>query len=272
MVFRYKLGMNFFFRLCAFDLGRVMRVDVPTIDRDWLDYARILIATSSLEVIIATTDVLIDDVLVTIKVVEEWGFSLGEDACLSEEESTGDVNENVEDIGDSGVINDMRDGDLVDNLVNDISEDVLATERVEKNLEEVEGEQLSVKNMEPASVFMPLPTGVPKHCNEEEDFTGPKVDGQVSEKQIPCTCTHSCPPSRDRSMIAGPWSLEWLRDYNHEDAGVIFSASKESKKNPSLSQRQHGKNKDVQMPKKKVDGVQRHPGGCLKKVARLPYG
>ncbi|GAU45490.1 hypothetical protein TSUD_191100 [Trifolium subterraneum] len=32
--------------------------------------------------------------------------------------------------------------------------------------------------------------------------------------------TKSCPPSANRSGISGPWSLEWLHDHNHGDAGV----------------------------------------------------
>jgi hypothetical protein len=32
--------------------------------------------------------------------------------------------------------------------------------------------------------------------------------------------TKSCPPSANRSGMSGPWSLEWLHDHNHGDAGV----------------------------------------------------
>ncbi|MCI44905.1 DUF4283 domain protein, partial [Trifolium medium] len=42
--------------------------------------------------------------------------------------------------------------------------------------------------------------------------------------------TSSCPPEARRSVISGPWSLEWLNYQNHGDAAVIFSASKKSRK------------------------------------------
>ncbi|MCI58488.1 hypothetical protein A2U01_0079743, partial [Trifolium medium] len=28
----------------------------------------------------------------------------------------------------------------------------------------------------------------------------------------------SCPPSGGRSVLSGPWSLEWLNDHNHGEA------------------------------------------------------
>ncbi|MCI50811.1 hypothetical protein A2U01_0072055, partial [Trifolium medium] len=36
--------------------------------------------------------------------------------------------------------------------------------------------------------------------------------------------TKSCPPDAIRSVLSGPWSLEWLQDLNQGDAGVLFSA------------------------------------------------
>lgn len=62
-------------------------------------------------------DVLVDDVLVHIKVVEEWGFSLGEDVCLFEDDTVGEDN-TLEDAHDvCNVNNDVH------KLVNDMTED-----------------------------------------------------------------------------------------------------------------------------------------------------
>ncbi|MCI90112.1 DUF4283 domain protein, partial [Trifolium medium] len=44
------------------------------------------IATSSLEVIKRLEYMLVDGVLVQIQIVEEWGYELGDDACLEEVE------------------------------------------------------------------------------------------------------------------------------------------------------------------------------------------
>ncbi|MCI48157.1 hypothetical protein A2U01_0069400, partial [Trifolium medium] len=32
----------------------------------------------------------------------------------------------------------------------------------------------------------------------------------------------SCPPGRGPSVLSGSWSLEWLKDHTHCDAGIIF--------------------------------------------------
>ncbi|MCI19132.1 DUF4283 domain protein, partial [Trifolium medium] len=54
--------------------------------------------------------------------------------------------------------------------------------------------------------------------------------GHGESSPTPCRIkrTKSCPPGVNRSVISGPWSLEWLHDLNQGDAGVIFSASKRS--------------------------------------------
>lgn len=56
-------------------------------DKERFDYARILLATSSLEVVNVVDKIMVDGVLLEVKIVEEWGFSLGEDACSLEDEN-----------------------------------------------------------------------------------------------------------------------------------------------------------------------------------------
>lgn len=75
-----------FFKLCVSECGRFLRMDNSTISKERFDYARVLLATSSLEVLNYTDKMLIDGVLVELKIIEEWGFSLGEDACLLEDD------------------------------------------------------------------------------------------------------------------------------------------------------------------------------------------
>ena len=43
---------------------------------------RVLIATSNLEVINVVYKLLVDGVFIEVKIIEEWRFNLGEDACL----------------------------------------------------------------------------------------------------------------------------------------------------------------------------------------------
>lgn len=53
-------------------------------DKVRFDYARVLIATSSLMVVNCAKKLVVDGDIVDIKIVEEWGFNIGEDVCLFE--------------------------------------------------------------------------------------------------------------------------------------------------------------------------------------------
>lgn len=108
-----------FFKLCVYDCGRLLRLDDFIVEKQRFDYSRVLLSTTSLEIIDTEATILVDGVLYDFKIIEEWGFSLGEDACLfDDEESHDDVN------SDMGGAHD--DGDVscdVDDLLNHLSED-----------------------------------------------------------------------------------------------------------------------------------------------------
>ena len=74
-----------FFKLCVSHCGKFVRTDECTVDKGRIDFARVLITTTSLEVLNTTTVVLVDGRQVSIKLMEEWGCCLGEDAFLTEE-------------------------------------------------------------------------------------------------------------------------------------------------------------------------------------------
>lgn len=75
--------------------------------------------------------------------------------------------------------------------------------------------------------------------------------------------TLSCLLGRTRSVLSGPWSLEWLGDQNHAAAGVISSSKKQFQSTNYRSQ-------DQKVIRKKVETVLKHPVVSLKKVARMP--
>ncbi|MCI29241.1 sulfate transporter, partial [Trifolium medium] len=75
-----------FFKLWVLDCGRYLRADSCTMEKDKLDYARILIATPALEIVQSVEKLLVDGELIEVKIIEEWGLSLGEDACLFDDE------------------------------------------------------------------------------------------------------------------------------------------------------------------------------------------
>jgi len=75
-----------FFKLCVLDCGRYLRTDNCSLNRERFDYARVLIATTSIEVVNVSEKLIIDGELVSIKITEEWGFNFGDDVCLYDEE------------------------------------------------------------------------------------------------------------------------------------------------------------------------------------------
>jgi hypothetical protein len=76
-----------FFKLCVFGIGRFIHADECTIDKAQLDFARILISTSQIEIVNMSSEFLIDGSKYVIKLVEEWGCNLGEDAFMTEVDS-----------------------------------------------------------------------------------------------------------------------------------------------------------------------------------------
>ena len=70
-------------------------------------------------------------------------------------------------------------------------------------------------------------------------------------------------------MESGPWSIEWLSDQNHGDAGVISSSKKKVKKVVWFKEpTSHACN--VVKKRKKVNGILKPFVNSLKKVAHLP--
>jgi hypothetical protein len=109
-----------FFKLCTSGCGRFVRADDCTLDKGRIDYARILLSTKSLEVLNENVELFVDGRKCFIKIVEEWGCNLGEDAFLTEEVSVtpeDNVNEEHENVNGRDI--DVLDGD-VDNLIEDI--------------------------------------------------------------------------------------------------------------------------------------------------------
>ena len=111
-----------FFKMCVLNFGRFVRTDECTVDRGRIDYARILITTTSLEVLNMHQDVLIDGCKHSIKFLEEWGCNLGEDAFLTEN-VTDDKDEGPELFVDHGLDEDNGEVDaLIANLHRDWNE------------------------------------------------------------------------------------------------------------------------------------------------------
>ncbi|GAU47563.1 hypothetical protein TSUD_404100 [Trifolium subterraneum] len=140
-----------FFKLCVLDCGRFLRADSCSADKDRLDFARVLIATSDLDIVNRVERILVD------------GFQ-GRGSVFYEFGSLGQSREHDSRIG-----------------------------------------------VKPQSQDSQVRAGE----------TGRDAGNQTRSKRA-----ISCPPTATRTVISGPWSLEWLHDQNDGDAGVLFSASK----------------------------------------------
>jgi hypothetical protein len=288
-----------FFKLCVFDCGRFIRADSCSAEKDRLDFARVLIATTNLEIVTCKEQVLVDGVPVEIKIVEEWGYAMGEDTCLFEEENGSESSQADDDV-------EHQDGEvrrnvdlLVENLVDGVEgEDDGDTPRLSGNKsppnngsevgDSEEYVSLTVEEanlaVEPAETHLPLSVGSPEGYrvvrNEDplgvpecQDSPAFRISVGISKDEVSsqprCMRAKSCPPTEERQAWPGPWSWEWLRDHNHEEAGVIFSASKRAKKGDANEGRHRRVGHSI-ATSRKDEGVLRHPVHSLKKIARLP--
>jgi hypothetical protein len=75
---------SIFFAELAETQGNLLMIDEVTINKDRMDFARILITTSSLKEINTTVKVLIDNKDFYIRLVEDWGHGFANDVCLGE--------------------------------------------------------------------------------------------------------------------------------------------------------------------------------------------
>jgi hypothetical protein len=283
-----------FFKLCVFECGRFIRADSCSAEKDRLDFARVLIATTDLAIVSRVEQVLVDGVQVEIKIVEEWGYAMGEDTCLFEEESGSETSQSGGDEGHADPevshnadllvdkITDVEEGDAGDNVQPQSGVKTptvfVSTSGVNEEGGEWSGEVRSpVRSVAHLSLSEGTPGGVRKddlaQALEPQASPTSRVqdgnDGAGVLKQSRSTRAMSCPPSEDRKGWPGPWSWEWLKDHNHEEAGVIFSASKRGKHGDLGGSRlQRGGHTD--MCSRKAGGVLRHPVHSLKKIARLP--
>jgi hypothetical protein len=64
--------------------GRLLKIDDCTYNKEQMDYARILVATTSLQEINTSISVVIDNIHTHIRVVEDLEFGFAVDACLVE--------------------------------------------------------------------------------------------------------------------------------------------------------------------------------------------
>ncbi|MCI40255.1 sulfate transporter, partial [Trifolium medium] len=91
-------------------------------EKDRLNYARILIAPPTLEVVKRDERLLIKGELIEIRIIEEWGMALGEDACLFDDETESEAYHS----DNEAVRYDPEGSNNVDKLVDKLEKDMAA--------------------------------------------------------------------------------------------------------------------------------------------------
>jgi len=275
-----------FFKLCVMDCGRLLRIDDITLERGHFDYARILLSTTSLEIINTQAQIMVDGVLFDLQIIEEWGFSLGEDACLLDEEQ--DLDEVSSEIPEVHV-EDIGCGD-VDVLVNHFSdklkEDAGSKQRrypspvvlepiTTTPVNSLRSATSKPQGIEP-SVLRPFfdNNNVTIEAQSQDGIHPPKEDANAKvgaksrnlvtiERRV-AKRTSSCPPTRARSEALGPWSLEWA------DRHKRFASEDKMRSSPKRTKKSTSK-MPSRVLKKKGSGYLRHCAQNLKRIARLSH-
>jgi len=141
-----------FFKLCVYDFGRLLKVDDSTLEKIRFDYARVLVSTSSLDLINTDAKVMVDGVIFDFKIVEEGGFSLGEDACFSDD----DVPQDEGEMGHEGNHAELTANGEIKKLLNHLSEEW------KKEQHDSQAHQGSASNYKPMGETTPVAASVAK--------------------------------------------------------------------------------------------------------------
>lgn len=235
-----------FFKLCVMDAGRFVRADECTVEKARLDFARILISTSNLEILNLNSDFIIDGSLVNVKIVEEWGCHLGEDAFLTEVDSDSRP-ETLSQLNDENGLEEVQGEWELDDLVNDLHKEwnVHEGKKVEKHtaldkggvVDVVkEGDMFSCKqqNLYATHVLEPV-----------EHNEGTKVNNMLK-------CDVQQPAAQH-----GPWSLDWLPRKSCSEGNDVSSP----KQNQFSEQSEHRV--------RRKSTIFKHSTGFLKRIARM---
>ncbi|GAU51343.1 hypothetical protein TSUD_13210 [Trifolium subterraneum] len=219
----------------------------------------------------------------SVQIMEEWGYALGEDACLFVEESEEVASHN----DNEGEHSEMEASHQIDMFIEKFAKGMEEDDCMafQKFAEEHSHNQFtsSVNKEEPIreedrvriqALDAPVESieGLSNQGRVDETVMPVEKSGERAEpvrNLIRSKRTMSCPPGANRSIISGLWSLDWLQDHNHGDVGVIFS----TRQKPSKGRQQvgyHHKDVIVGQRKKRAGGLLRHSIYSLKKVARLP--
>lgn len=272
-----------FFKLCTLDVGRFLRAAPCTVEKVRFDYARVLVATSSLDIINRKDEILVDGTLVSVHIVEEWGFHLGDDACLYEEDDNASNIDKAdhEDVRSEHVLVTDHANVLVDEIVREFAqgegkeniphqdEDVHPSEPVTACLHQNQGDR---DDRQPEEAVQKVSAGpLVDQFEVQATFSqdrNPEGEAGVT-MNAPKLVLDKAPSGTIRSSGSGPWSLDWLDD-QHICETEVGSVARKDVSAGACSAGSKGSTDAMVSRRKKVKGVLRHPVHSLKKVARMP--
>ncbi|KAK2363462.1 hypothetical protein QL285_088445 [Trifolium repens] len=281
-----------FFKLCVMDCGRFLRSDSYTAAKDRLDYARVLISTTAMTVIKKVENLMVDGSLVVVQIVEEWGYELGDDACLLEDDTVSTVSPAAEDVFRCDPEASTKVDMLIDQIAKGVSDETHAQDDdtlsvkllVGSQSKEVAGPSREFKSvLEPVVSTLEASNASIARVAESEMLSVSTGPGQLGKVLRALVCppklvkagttqarhrTKSCPPA-GRSGLSGPWSLEWLDAHTSGDAGVLFSSKRRSSPGDGVAGDQLKKAVRGHS-KTKAGGFLQHSIYSLKRIARLP--
>jgi len=252
-----------FFKLCVYDCGRLLKVDDITLDRDRFDYARVLVLTSSLNLINSEASILVDGALFQFRIMEEWGVTIGEDACI--------VDDTVSQADDRSVLPEDSDdgvgGGAVDELLNRLSEDWKKEDELLHFVPHPVSDTVKFNSAPPIPVAPTQAEDPPLELvNDPEPVQDSVSKGYRKDQNLlfndkkRVKRTASCPPGRDRATSSGPWSLEWVNSRKYASSGEATKP---------ITKASVGTSGGHRATKKKGGGYLRHSALNLRRIARL---
>jgi hypothetical protein len=264
-----------------------LRADNYTTEKDRLDFARVLIATESLDVVKRKEKLVVDDSVVKVQVTEEWGYALRDDTFIQVEDSVPEASLRDQDRDRC----DMEASQQVDKMVEDLADRLVKEEGYTPHQKgAVHHDNKGLENPEfSGPVLSPdVKSGrvSSDSCRDSVDLVAETVaprqesDGKVlvrwnatklvgDTKGSGCHRATSCLPGDRSPARSGPWSRGWLQKHTHGEAGLIFSSKKvESRKDCPEARRLKEEHKGSK--KRKVGGPLCHALYIMKRIARLP--
>lgn len=243
------------------DSDRFIRTDECTVDKARMDFARILISTPHLEIVNKTSEFSTDGCMYLIKLVEEWGCNLGEDAFLREDESE-IVPETSPQFNDVNGMDEVQGEWELDDLVNDLHKEW------SQHIDNKEGKQLIVEDVSKAATCkQKAATYKQQHVTPTlvlEPVFSPADPQDGHTKQ----CSKVQPSAGTlRPNTKGPWSLDWLSNVPIKEGGALFTAA------PSIAAEQNSFVKVVHEQANNntnKKSASKHFVGFLKRIARMP--